>query len=157
MDRMNVFNDNNLVHYEGELGIFDYDPEEFKVEKFNDGTECLHYCGKGNSVDLPDGCIDTRYMFCRRRLPEGFSLGEHFDTSKVTDMYGMFAFFNKAKSSEEVLIYKTLYPFSSKSKPMFPAACPIHTNPTSLRMSSSLKFILPHLYCFNHRSPFSVI
>ena len=91
MDRMNVFNDNNLVHYEGELGIFDYDPEEFKVEKFNDGTECLHYCGKGNSVDLPDGCIDTRYMFCRRRLPEGFSLGEHFDTSKVTDMYGMFS------------------------------------------------------------------
>lgn len=92
MDRMNVFNDNNLVHYEGELGIFDYDPEEFKVEKFNDGTECLHYCGKGNSVDLPDGCIDTRYMFCQRRLPEGFSLGEHFDTSKVTDMYGMFSY-----------------------------------------------------------------
>ena len=31
-------------------------------------------------------------MFCQRRLPEGFSLGEHFDTSKVTDMYGMFSY-----------------------------------------------------------------
>ena len=95
MNGMNFFDGekkSNLVHYEGELGIFDYDPKEFKVEKFNDGTECLHYCGKGNSVDLPDGCIDTRYMFCRRRLPEGFSLGEHFDTSKVTDMYGMFSY-----------------------------------------------------------------
>ena len=95
MNGMNFFDGekkSNLVHYEGELGVFDYDPREFEIKKFYDGTKCLHYCGNGKSVDLPDGCIDTRYMFCRRRLPEGFSLGERFDTSKVTDMYGMFSY-----------------------------------------------------------------
>lgn len=29
-------------------------------------------------------------MFAGCKLPEGFSLGEHFDTSKVTNMRGMF-------------------------------------------------------------------
>ena len=93
MNGMNFFDGekkSNLVHYEGILGIFDYDPKEFKVKKFNDGTECLHYCGKGTSVDLPDGCINTSYMFSYCGLPKGFSLGEHFDTSNVIDMSSMF-------------------------------------------------------------------
>ena len=90
MDRMNVFNDENLVHYEGVLGIFDYDPEEFEVKKIG-YCEYLHYHGNGKSVNLPDGCIKTRYMFSECKLPEGFSLGESFDTSKVTDMRNMFS------------------------------------------------------------------
>ena len=89
MKEMNSFGDNNLVHYEGILGVFDYDPEEFEVRKIW-YHEYLHYHGNGKSVDLPEGCTDTSYMFSECKLPEGFSLGEHFDTSKVVDMYGMF-------------------------------------------------------------------
>ncbi len=90
MNGMKFFNDKNLVHYEGELGVFDYDPREFEIKEFYDGTKCLRYCGNGKSVDLPDGCIDTSCMFSDCKLPEGFSLGKHFNTSKVTSMRGMF-------------------------------------------------------------------
>lgn len=64
---------------------------EFEIKKFDDGTECLHYCGNGKSVDLPDGCINTSWMFSHRKLPEGFFSGGYFDTSKVTNMEGMFS------------------------------------------------------------------
>lgn len=90
MKEMNSFGDNNLVHYEGILGVFDYDPEEFEVRKIW-YHEYLHYHGNGKSVDLPEGCTDTSYMFSECKLPEGFSLGEHFDTSNVTYMEHMFS------------------------------------------------------------------
>ena len=93
MNGMNFFDGekkSNLVHYEGELGVFDYDPREFKIEEFYDGKKRLRYCGNGKSVDLPDGCVATRFMFFCCKLPKDFSLGEHFDTSNVTDMSGMF-------------------------------------------------------------------
>ena len=90
MKEMNSFGGNNLVHYEGILGVFDYDPEEFEVKQIG-YCEYLHYHGNGKSVNLPDGCIKTRYMFSECKLPEGFSLGESFDTSKVTDMRNMFS------------------------------------------------------------------
>lgn len=80
----------NLVHYEGELGVFDYDPREFDILG-EPPFDNLHYCGNGKSVDLPDGCIKTNYMFLGCKLPNGFSLGEHFDTSNVTEMYNMFS------------------------------------------------------------------
>lgn len=89
MDKMNLFNDKTLKHYEGTLGIFDYDPKEFIIRKYG-SFECLHYRGKGKSIDLPKGCINTRYMFAECELPPGFSLGEHFDTSDVICMRGMF-------------------------------------------------------------------
>lgn len=92
MRELDLFYDNRkskVSHYEGRLGVFDYDPEEFELQEF-----CyeyyLHYCGKGKSVDLPKGCIDTRYMFSCCKSPVGFSLGLDFDTSRVTDMEHMF-------------------------------------------------------------------
>lgn len=77
-----------LMHYEGELGVFDYNPEEFEINRYF--TSYLHYCGTGNSVNLPKGCKNTRYMFYECELPAGFHLGEDFDTSEVTDMSFMF-------------------------------------------------------------------
>ena len=79
----------NLIHYEGELGVFDYDPREFRIERLDD-FDYLHYHGFGKSVDLPDGCINTRYMFYDCELPESFTLGKRFDTSNVTSMEHMF-------------------------------------------------------------------
>lgn len=89
MEEMNMFDDNRLIHYEGELGVFDYDPEEFEIIKLHE-KECLHYCGNGKSINLPEGCTNTRYMFYERSLPEGFSLGNKFDTSNVRSMSSMF-------------------------------------------------------------------
>lgn len=77
-----------IRHYEGILGTFDYNDEEFKL--ITVGPTYLHYCGKGLSVDLPKGCVSTRYMFSYCELPEGFTLGDKFDTSNVTNMSGMF-------------------------------------------------------------------
>ena len=72
-----------IKHYEGYLGTFDYDDEEFEIYGY------IRYIGKGLSVDLPKGCIETSYMFMGRILPEGFHLGD-FDTSNVRYMDGMF-------------------------------------------------------------------
>lgn len=76
-----------LMHYEGELGVFDYNPEEFEVI-YIDGGDALHYIGY-HAVRLPEGCINTRYMFAQDYLPEGF-LGWWFDTSSVVNMEHMF-------------------------------------------------------------------
>lgn len=67
---------NGLIHYEGELGVFDYNPEEFEINRYF--TSYLHYCGTGNSVNLPKGCTNTRYMFYECELPVGFHLGGRF-------------------------------------------------------------------------------
>ena len=77
-----------IKHYEGELGTFDYDDEEFEIE-YNIHGDKIHYIGKGLSVDLPDGCIDTSYMFEDCILPEGFTLG-NFNTYNVVNMHYMF-------------------------------------------------------------------
>lgn len=98
MESMNLFeNDSaapkdNLIHYQGELGDFWYDPREFEVliheiMEF----EYLHYVGNSGAVDLPKGCINTRFMFRECILPDGTTLGNDFDTSEVIDMQGMFA------------------------------------------------------------------
>lgn len=97
MEKLNLFGDSgldqdsapDLVHYQGELGDFWYNPEEFTVDIFRRG-EHLHYCGKGKAVELPKGCINTRYMFCGCKLPDGFTLGDKFDTSNVKCMLDMF-------------------------------------------------------------------
>lgn len=83
---------NGLIHYQGELGDFWYNPKEFEVCRYYDGSshDYLHYIGKGDSVSLPKGCISTRRMFWKCELPEGFQLVD-FDTSSVTVMVEMFA------------------------------------------------------------------
>lgn len=95
-------NKDNLIHYQGELGDFWYDPNEFEVRKtstappegddyrFLEEFYYLCYVGKGNSVSLPKGCINTRLMFFRHKLPKGFKLVD-FDTSNVIDMSEMFS------------------------------------------------------------------
>lgn len=110
-------NMSKLKHYEGKLGIFDYDSEQFEIKIIED-IEALCYIGNGGSIDLPKGCIDTSFMFYEHRslfegthlrnfdttdvvrmnymfaygcrLPAGFNLGDNFDTSNVKEMQGMF-------------------------------------------------------------------
>lgn len=77
-----------LLHYQGELGDFWYDPREFELIEIFD-KECLHYAGESALVHFPKGCISTRCMFYRSELPEGFKLID-FDTFEVVDMSYMF-------------------------------------------------------------------
>ena len=94
MESMNLFeNDSaapkdNLIHYQGELGDFWYDPNEFEIEHTKNDT--LHYKGNDLSVSLSEGYIDTRGVFEGCELPEGFTLGDKFSTSNVTNMRAMF-------------------------------------------------------------------
>ena len=82
-------NSDGLVHYQGELGDFWYDSKEFEIVNAVYG-QYLHYVGFGKVVNLPEGCVNTRYMFYQCNLPAGFTLGEKFNTSNVTCMQGMF-------------------------------------------------------------------
>ena len=95
MDTMDLFGNSvsekkHLIHYDGELGVFDYDPDEFEIMRYVNSSDYLYYSGKGLSVSLPKGCKNTRSMFAGCKLPEGFYFGEGFDTSEVTDMSHMF-------------------------------------------------------------------
>ena len=94
-------NSDGLIHYQGELGDFWYDPMEFEICQTttvpseieglerNEEHDYLCYVGKGNSVSLPKGCISTRHMFRGCELPEDFKLVD-FDTSNVISMEAMF-------------------------------------------------------------------
>lgn len=55
-----------LVHYEGPLGVFDYDNTEFEVYD-GDDFSCLRYIGKelsdGSKIKIPEGIVDCNRMF----------------------------------------------------------------------------------------------
>lgn len=65
----------NLVFYKASM---------FKVQKGD-----LRFKG-GSSVELPLNCSSCYSMFYECELPEGFTLGDNFDTSRVVDMSIMF-------------------------------------------------------------------
>ena len=50
---------------------------------------CIHFKG-GNKIELPLNCSSCNSMFFNCNLPEGFSLGDKFDTSKIVNMQQMF-------------------------------------------------------------------
>ena len=55
-----------LIHYEGELGTFDYDSEQFKLDVDEFGREHLYYTGKLRMYDeihIPEGINSCRDMF----------------------------------------------------------------------------------------------
>ena len=110
---------NGMVHYEGSLGTFDYDPNMYELKHYDrrDG-DYLHFKDDyAGPISLPKGCINTRNMFdyctikraCyfddfdtsnvtdmnnmfhNTKFTKGITLGDKFDTSKVTDMNSMFA------------------------------------------------------------------
>lgn len=70
-----------IVHYDGPLGIFDYDNKEFMVINGDDSYslygghlpsgEYLIYIGTeidGSKIVIPDGVLDVSYMFCEEEL-----------------------------------------------------------------------------------------
>ena len=85
-----------VKHYKGEIGEFDYNDEMFSLERMvmsgsGNKQDYLHYnTDYKGQIELPKGLINCRYMFYDCSLPYGFSLGDNFDTSDITDMSHMF-------------------------------------------------------------------
>ena len=73
------------------MGEFDYNRSDFVLLHDKDGKDYLQYNEHiyNTTLDLPSGLTNTRNMFKRCTLPDGFTL-RNFNTSKVTDMSGMF-------------------------------------------------------------------
>ncbi len=63
-----------LRQYEGELGIFEYDDAECKVEHSLEGEDRLLWLGTSKSVTVTGILRSTRRMFADAILPEGFKL-----------------------------------------------------------------------------------
>lgn len=96
-----------IRHYEGELGVFDYDDRLYAIGNIKDedldgwyekkDIEYLCYIGNDGkakskdliSLELPKGCINTRFMF-HDMCFDGNICFENFDTSGVEDMTAMF-------------------------------------------------------------------
>lgn len=77
-----------LKQYEGELGIFEYDDAECKVEHSLEGEDRLLWCGTSKSVTITGILRSTRRMFADAILPEGFKLFLY--ARGIRDMTAMF-------------------------------------------------------------------
>lgn len=77
-----------LKQYEGELGIFEYDDAECKVEHSLEGDDRLLWCGTSKSVTITGILRSTRRMFADAILPEGFKLFLY--ARGIRDMTAMF-------------------------------------------------------------------
>lgn len=68
-----ISNKKNIIHYNGELGVFDYDPEVFQIKNVNTTigdetrtTTILRYKGteiRGSKIKIPKGIVDCNGMF----------------------------------------------------------------------------------------------
>ena len=96
-NKSNRFNDNNesqanqnLIHYAGEIGEFDYDPNIWEISDYF-GRKYLHFRNVYvENLELPKGLTSCYRMFDFCKLPENFTLGDKFNTVNVTDMRSMF-------------------------------------------------------------------
>ena len=55
----------SIVHYEGKLGVFDYDNSEWEMRE-SDGVKFLKYIGDkvdGKDIKIPEGVTDCYAMF----------------------------------------------------------------------------------------------
>ena len=93
---LQIQNQTHLQYHKSEsLGEFIFNIDMFTLVRdhymFNfEGVYLRYNPDFVGDIELPDGCINTSNMFNRCALPEGFSFGDKFDTSKVKDMQGMF-------------------------------------------------------------------
>ena len=79
------------VHYDGVLGSFDYDPNEFHVWEGLDRDVHLGCHKFGGYASIPKGCVVTELLFAGKDFTMELKLGDSLDTSGVIDMNRMFA------------------------------------------------------------------
>lgn len=75
-----------IIKYEGNLGKFSYDTEEYVIPGDDDG---IRYIGKSNKPTYLEGCINYSWMFFNRKDLKYLNL-EGWDTTNVQYMNSMF-------------------------------------------------------------------
>ena len=88
-DNINQVNQ-NLIHYKGEIGEFDYDPKIWKIEDNHLIFKNRKIKSLPENLELPKGCINTSDMFYKCTNLRDITPLENWDTSNVTDMDSMF-------------------------------------------------------------------
>ena len=98
-NKSNRFNNNNenqvnqnLRHYKGEIGEFDYDPNIWKIEDNHLRFKNKEVESLPENLELPEGCIDTSFMFQSCKNLTDISTLENWNTSNVKNMENMFCF-----------------------------------------------------------------
>ena len=83
-------------HASDTLGVFIYNSNMYSIRKVRFHKKIIVPTLRYNvdyqgDLEIPEGCISTIFMFYRLELPEGFRLGDTFDTHNVVAMNDMFA------------------------------------------------------------------
>lgn len=96
--KYNRFNNNenqvnqNLIHYKGKIGEFDYDSSIWEVidNHLRFKNKAVTSLPKG--LELPKGCVDTSEMFRYCENLTDLSPLENWDTSKIINISRMFSY-----------------------------------------------------------------
>lgn len=135
MEELNLFNGtdvssaekkSNLIHYEGELGCFDYDSEDYELIT-DDNGDYLHYRGRSTVLNLPKGITNTRKMFQWCTFTEDFTLGDNFDTKPSMTYYKSYSFKANGEvfhTSTNVFVSEPVTVTAEKSEQYFTASVP---------------------------------
>ena len=96
-NKSNRFNDNinqvnqNLIHYKGEIGKFDYDPNIWEISDNRLRFKNKEVVSLPENLELPEGCIDTSFMFSGCKNLTDISPLQNWDTSNIRSMKFMFS------------------------------------------------------------------
>ena len=93
--RFNNDNENtvkqNLIHYAGKAGEFDYDPNIWEISSNNLMFKNKEVVSLPKNLELPKGCINTSCMFCGCKSLTDITSLQNWDTSNIKNMTGMFS------------------------------------------------------------------
>ena len=94
-NKSNRFNDDenknqNLLHYDGEIGEFDYDPNIWEIIDNHLMFKNKEVESLPKNLELPKGCTDISCMFNSCINLKDISPLQNWDTSNITNMSGMF-------------------------------------------------------------------
>ena len=80
----------NLIHYAGEIGEFDYDPNIWEIIDNHLMFKNKNIISLPENLELPKGCINTSYMFIGCKSLTDITSLQNWDTSNITDTSYMF-------------------------------------------------------------------
>ena len=96
-NKSNRFNDNNenqakqtLIHYKGEIGEFDYDPNIWQIIDNHLSFKIQAVVSLPENLELPKGCTDMSFMFYYCKNLKDITPLQNWNTSKVENMQDMF-------------------------------------------------------------------
>ena len=94
-NKSNCFNNENtinqnLIHYAGGIGEFDYDPNIWRIDDNHLAFKDIEVESLPENLQLPKGCIDTSCMFSHCKKLKDITPLQNWDTSNVTDISSMF-------------------------------------------------------------------